>query len=284
MKLLEGRTAVVTGAAGGLGLAITEALLEQGMQVVMVDVNDDRLRSEAFRLGADGARVHPITADVSMPDAVEEVADEVVKVFGALHVAVNNAGILQLGDAWQLSLDDWRRVIEVNLWGVIYGVRSFVPRMLATGDEGHLVNIGSMASLQPISNNGPYTVAKHGVLGLSDVVRAELTAKNSKIGVSVVFPGVIETGLSPVGLIPASTVAKNVVDGIRRNRQYDRTPRIGPRRMRIDKLSVVLAYGPHREVSQCAPRATWASHSLRSESDRSSARPGLESATLLGKL
>jgi NAD(P)-dependent dehydrogenase (short-subunit alcohol dehydrogenase family) len=220
VKRLKGRTAVITGAASGLGLAIAEAFLQQEIQVAMVDVDAQRLASEALRLESLGGRVHPITADVSVPEAVESVADEVTDVFGEFHIAVNNAGVLKLGDTWQLSLDEWRRVIDINLWGVIYGVRSFVPRMLANGDEGHLVNVASVAALYATANNGPYTVAKHGVWALSDVVRGELAANQSQIGVSVVFPGLIKTGMSPAGVIPASTVANNVVDAIRRNRAY----------------------------------------------------------------
>ena len=158
--------------------------------------------------------------DVGDPEAVEALARTAVDVFGRLHVAVNNAGIVNRGNSWELSLDDWRRVLDVNLWGVIHGVRSFVPRILASGEEGHVVNVASMAAVLPRERLGPYTVAKHGVLGLSDVLRGELEAIGAPVGVSVVMPGLIQTGMNPVGTVSASTVAANVVDAIRRGRPY----------------------------------------------------------------
>jgi NAD(P)-dependent dehydrogenase (short-subunit alcohol dehydrogenase family) len=108
----------------------------------------------------------------------------------------------------------------VNLWGVIHGIRAFVPRILATGEEGHVVNTGSMASVTAIANLGPYTVAKHGVLGLSDVLRAELEAIGAPVGVSVVMPGMVRTGLNPLGTVDPTVVAANVLDAVRHDRSY----------------------------------------------------------------
>jgi NAD(P)-dependent dehydrogenase (short-subunit alcohol dehydrogenase family) len=220
VEQLQGRTAVITGAASGIGLALAEAFASEGMHVVMSDVDPDALAAQAERLAGDGHTVHPVVADVSDPAAVEALASATVDRFGRLHVAVNNAGILNRGNSWELSLDDWRRVLGVNLWGVIHGIRSFVPRILASGDEGHVVNVASMAAVLPRERLGPYTVAKHGVLGLSDVLREELEAIGAAVGVSVVMPGLIQTGMNPVGTVPASTVAANVLDAMRRNRPY----------------------------------------------------------------
>ncbi|GAA1846218.1 hypothetical protein GCM10009750_35740 [Agromyces salentinus] len=161
-----------------------------------------------------------LTTDVSDPEAVERLADSAVDAFGSLHVAVNNAGIVNGGNSWELSLEEWHRVIDVNLWGVIHGIRSFVPRILASGEEGHVVNTGSLASVMAIPGLGPYTVAKHGVLGLSDVLRAELQEAGAPVGVSIVLPGNIRTGLNPAGTLTAEQVAANVVDAIRRGRPY----------------------------------------------------------------
>src|SRR5213076_2996308 len=141
--------------------------------------------------------------------AVEALAAAVVHRFGRLHVAVNNAGIVRGGRSWELPLEDWQQVVGINLWGVIHGVRSFVPRILATGEEGHVVNVASMAAVLPQDRLGPYTVAKHGVLGLSDVLRADLAQAGAAIGVSVVFPGRIRTGMNPIGTVEPSTVAAN---------------------------------------------------------------------------
>jgi NAD(P)-dependent dehydrogenase (short-subunit alcohol dehydrogenase family) len=220
MEQLEGRTAVVTGAASGIGLAIVEAFIAEGMHVVMADVDEDRLGAEATRLDDTGADVHAVAVDVRDPDSVDRVGRAVLERFGQLHVAVNNAGIVTTGTTWELPLSDWHRVIDVDLWGVIHGVRSFVPRILASGEEGHVVNTASMAAVRPIARLGPYTAAKHGVLGLSDVLRAELEAMGAPVGVSVVMPGMIRTGMNPIGSVEPSAVATNVVDAIRRNRAY----------------------------------------------------------------
>ena len=143
----------------------------------------------------------PSTADVRDPDAVERVGAAPIERFGKLHVAVNNAGVVNGGYSWEIPLEDWHRVIDIDLWGVIHGIRSFVPRILASGEEGHVVNTASMAAVLALGRLGPYTVAKHGVLGLSDVLRAELASLDAPIGVSVVMPGMIKTGMNPVGTV-----------------------------------------------------------------------------------
>jgi NAD(P)-dependent dehydrogenase (short-subunit alcohol dehydrogenase family) len=217
VKELTGRVAVVTGAASGIGLALVEAFVSEGMRVVMADVNGEGLSEQATPFGA---HVHTVAADVRDPAAVDGVGAAAIERFGALHVAVNNAGIVNRGASWELSLEEWHRVIDVNLWGVIHGVRSFVPRILSTGDEGHVVNTASMAAVLPLAHLGPYSVAKHGVLGLSDVLRAELEELGAPVGVSVVMPGMVKTGMNPIGTIEAGTVATNVVDAIRHDRPY----------------------------------------------------------------
>jgi NAD(P)-dependent dehydrogenase (short-subunit alcohol dehydrogenase family) len=220
MKQLEGRTAVVTGAASGIGLSVVEAFAAEGMRVVMADIDEDNLRPQAARLAEHGAEVMAITVDVSDPDAVERVAEAAVERFGKLHVAVNNAGVVNGGYSWEIPLEDWHRVISIDLWGVIHGIRAFVPRILASGEEGHVVNTSSMAAVLALGRLGPYTVAKHGVLGLSDVLRAEFASLDAPIGVSVVMPGMIKTGMNPVGTVSSATVAANVLDAIRQGRSY----------------------------------------------------------------
>jgi NAD(P)-dependent dehydrogenase (short-subunit alcohol dehydrogenase family) len=220
MEQLEGRTAVVTGAASGIGLAVVEAFTAEGMQVVMADIDEESLRSHATRLSDQGGEVLAVGVDVRDPDAVEGVAAAAVERFGKLHVAVNNAGVVNGGYSWELSLEEWHRIIDINLWGVIHGIRAFVPRILASAEEGHVVNTGSMASVMALGRLGPYTVAKHGVLGLSDVLRAELVSLQAPVGVSVVMPGMIKTGMNPVGIVSSATVATNVIDAIRHGRHY----------------------------------------------------------------
>jgi NAD(P)-dependent dehydrogenase (short-subunit alcohol dehydrogenase family) len=220
MEQFAGRAAVVTGAASGIGLAISAALAAEGVRVLMADLDEDGVRAQADRLAAGGADVHATAVDVRDQESVERVGREAVERFGGLHVAVNNAGIVNRGRSWELSLEEWHRVLDVNLWGVLHGIRAFVPRILATGEEGHVVNTGSMASVTALAKLGPYTVAKHGVLGVSDVLRAELEGIGAPVGVSVVMPGMIKTGMNPMGTVTAEQVAANVVDAIRRKRAY----------------------------------------------------------------
>ena len=220
MEQLEGRTAVVTGAASGIGLAVVEAFTAEGMHVVMADIDEESLRSHATRLTRQGAEVLAVGADVRDPDAVERVGAAAVERFGKLHVAVNNAGVVNGGYSWEITLEEWHRVLDINLWGVIHGIRAFVPRILASEEEGHVVNTGSMASVMALGRLGPYTVAKHGVLGLSDVLRAEMASLHAPVGVSVVMPGMIKTGMNPVGMVSSATVAANVLDAIRHGRHY----------------------------------------------------------------
>ncbi|HEX4126728.1 MAG TPA: SDR family NAD(P)-dependent oxidoreductase [Acidimicrobiales bacterium] len=220
MEQLEGRTAVVTGAASGIGLAVVEAFTTAGMRVVMTDISQESLRSHAARLNDQGADVLAIAVDVRDADALERVGVAAVERFGALHVAVNNAGVVNGGYSWELPLEEWHRVIDTNLWGVIHGIRAFVPHILASGEEGHVVNTSSMAAVLALGRLGPYTVAKHGVLGLSDVLRAEFASLEAPVGVSVVMPGMIKTGMNPVGTVSSATVAANVLDAIRHGRHY----------------------------------------------------------------
>ncbi|MGY1742735.1 MULTISPECIES: SDR family NAD(P)-dependent oxidoreductase [unclassified Blastococcus] len=220
MERLDGRTAVVTGAASGIGLAVSAALAAEGVRVLMTDLDADAVGEQADRLAAGGARVHATAVDVRDPADVERVADEAVARFGGLHVAVNNAGIVNRGRSWELPLEEWHRVLDVDLWGAVHGVRAFVPRILATGEEGHVVFTGSMATVAPLAKLGPYSVAKHGLLGLADVLRAELEGIGAPVGVSLVMPGAIRTGMNPHGTVTAEQVAANVVDGIRRRRAY----------------------------------------------------------------
>jgi NAD(P)-dependent dehydrogenase (short-subunit alcohol dehydrogenase family) len=239
METLTGRTAVVTGAASGIGLAIVEAFVAESMQVVMADVDEENLRTHAARLTDQGAAIHAVTADVREPDDVERVGSAAVERFGSLSVAVNNAGVVTGGNSWEIPLEDWHRVIDIDLWGVIHGIRSFVPLILASGEEGHVVNTASMAAVLALRGLGPYTVAKHGVLGLSDVLRAEFRALGAPVGVSVVMPGMIKTAMNPIGTVSPNVVAAQVIDAIRRGRSYVFTDDHSTSEVR-DRLEAIL--------------------------------------------
>jgi NAD(P)-dependent dehydrogenase (short-subunit alcohol dehydrogenase family) len=220
VRELRDRVAVVTGAASGIGLAIVEAFVDHGMRVVMADVDEDRLNAEAGRLDGNDAYVLPVRADVRDPDSVVAVGQSAIERYGRLHVAVNNAGVVGGGNSWEIPLEEWHRVIDVDLWGVIHGVRAFVPLILASGEEGHVVNVASMAAVLTLPRLAPYTVAKHGVLGLTDVLRAELEALDAPVGASVVMPGMVKTAMNPIGTVQPATVAANVLDAITHDRAY----------------------------------------------------------------
>lgn len=217
---LRAKVAVVTGAASGIGLAIADCLSAAGAQVLMTDLDGAALEQAAEALRARGAAPATLVVDVRDADAVVRAADLAVEQFGALHIAVNNAGVVNRGLAWELGLEEWHRVLDVNLFGVINGIRAFVPRIIATGQRGHVVNVASMAAVHPQERLGPYTVAKHGVLGLSDVLRADLAAVGADVGVSVVMPGMIRTGMNPIGTVEPSVVAANVVRAMETDRHY----------------------------------------------------------------
>jgi len=219
MDELSGRSAVVTGAASGIGLAIAVALARAGTRVLMTDVDGDGVQAAATRVRLEGGEAEALALDVRDSDAVDLAADRAVQSFGALHIAVNNAGIVNGGRLWELTLEEWHRVLDVNFWGVIHGIRSFVPRILEAG-EGHVVNISSMAAVVPHPGVGPYTVSKYAALGASEVLSSELDAAESPVGVSVVLPGMIRTGMNPVGDNDPSIVASKVLDAIRTRQLY----------------------------------------------------------------
>jgi len=195
MKELKDRVAVVTGAASGIGFALAERFAAEGMKVVMADVEKTALATAADGLRRGGATVLPTEIDVSRPDHVERLAEETYRKFGAAHVLCNNAGVAVLGAVHEHTLADWQWVLNVNLWGVIHGVRAFVPRMLAGGDEGHIVNTASMAGLTTAPFMSVYDVTKHAVVALSESMYKEFVVTGAPIGVSVVCPGLINTNI-----------------------------------------------------------------------------------------
>jgi len=195
VKNFRDRVAVVTGAASGIGLALSERFAAEGMKIVMADVEAGALETAAEGLRRKARAVLASRVDVSRPDDVERLARETYQTFGAAHVLCNNAGVAVIGAAHEHTLADWQWVIGVNLWGVIHGVRAFLPRMLAGGDEGHIVNTASMAGLTTAPFMSVYDVTKHGVVALSESMYKEGQLTGSPIGVSVVCPGLIDTNI-----------------------------------------------------------------------------------------
>jgi NAD(P)-dependent dehydrogenase (short-subunit alcohol dehydrogenase family) len=191
MTTLGTGAAVVTGAASGIGRALAGALAAEGMKVVLCDVNEPGLAEAAGELSAQGVECVALAADVSDPAAVEGLADFSFAQFGRVSVVCNNAGVSTMGKQWEIGIDDWDWVIGVCLRGVVNGVRSFVPRLLAQGGPAHIVNTASMGGLLTSPFLGPYAAAKHAVVGLSKGLRAELAG--TEVGVSVVCPGLVRT-------------------------------------------------------------------------------------------
>ena len=194
MRQLDGRVAVITGAASGIGRALAGRFAAEGMRCVLADVEEEPLERAVGELRRSGAAAVGVRTDVSSAADVQALADRTIAEFGAVHVLCNNAGVGGGTDFAKTSLDMWEWVLGVNLWGVIHGCRTFLPLLLRQ-EEGHIVNTSSMAALNghPLGL-APYTVSKFGVLGLSQNLFFELAATTSgHVGVSVLIPGLTRT-------------------------------------------------------------------------------------------
>lgn len=196
MQQLQGRVAVITGAASGIGLALAQACAREGMKLVLADIETDPLLRVQAQLRAEGVAAVAQTADVMDEAQVIALADTAYREFGAVHLLCNNAGVAApalRAPSWETSAAEWQWVLGVNLSGVAHGVRAFVPRMLAGGEEGHVVNTASVAGL--ISGPGPYFASKHGVVCLSEALYKELRAAGARLSASVLCPGLVRTAI-----------------------------------------------------------------------------------------
>ncbi len=193
MKNFRGKVAVVTGAASGIGRGLAEACAREGMKVVLADVDEAALSQTERELQDSGADVMAVRTDVSQAEDVEALAQRTLDAFGAAHLLFNNAGVGAGTTVWESTLEDWRWVLGVNLWGVIHGVRTFVPLMLKQGDECHVVNTASMAGLVSGPALGVYKVTKHAVVSLSETLCCELAIMKAQVKVSVLCPGGVNT-------------------------------------------------------------------------------------------
>ena len=247
MEELRDKVAVVTGGASGIGRAMAERFAAEGMRLVLADVEEAVLALAVADLGAQGAQVVGVVADVAVAVDVEAVRDRALDEFGAVHVVCNNAGVAG-GGILGAPLELWQWVVGVNLWGVIHGVHTFLPLLLEQ-DEGHIVNTASLAGLHGVPGLGVYCTTKAAVVGLSESLWHDLRGLGSGVGVSVLCPGFVQTrigesvrnapsaldewrasetaeatrrlanGLAQAGIEPA-TVAEQVVDAIREPRFY----------------------------------------------------------------
>jgi NAD(P)-dependent dehydrogenase (short-subunit alcohol dehydrogenase family) len=221
MQNLCGKVAVVTGAASGLGLAMAQRFAAEGMRVVLSDIDAVALKRVADDMTQQGHEVRGVVTDVSSGGDVERLATETLEAFGRVHVVCNNAGVVKSARAWDLTVEDWRWVLDVDLWSVIHGLRAFVPRLLAQAEGGHIVNTASMAGLLPMPRLAAYSTAKAGVIALSESLQLDLSAVGSDVGVSVFCPGFIQTRITesarnrPVSLAAtAATTGPRTVEGL----------------------------------------------------------------------
>ncbi len=201
MKDFAGRTAVITGGGSGFGREFAHLAVGLDMNVVIADVQQDALDTVTAELEARGGRVIARKVDVAKGDQIEALAVETESRFGAVHLLFNNAGVGSGGLIWENTVRDWEWVLGVNVWGVIHGLRSFVPRMLAAaqsdaGYTGHIVNTASMAGLLNAPNMGIYNVSKHAVVSMTETLFQDLALIDAPIGSSVVCPYFVPTGIS----------------------------------------------------------------------------------------
>jgi NAD(P)-dependent dehydrogenase (short-subunit alcohol dehydrogenase family) len=195
VKEFAGKTAVVTGAGSGMGKAFAKRWGAEGMNVVIGDIQTDALDATVAELEADGVPVLGLRTDVSKLSDIEALADAAEERFGKIHLVNNNAGVEGYldGPIWQATAKDWDWTLSVNLMSVIYGIRTFVPRMLAHGEDGHVVNTCSMTSV--IAATNMYGICKHAILAMTEVLAADLAAAGANIGATGLCPGIIATNL-----------------------------------------------------------------------------------------
>jgi NAD(P)-dependent dehydrogenase (short-subunit alcohol dehydrogenase family) len=223
MELTPGKVAVVTGAASGIGFALAERFARDGLDIVLADIEDAALQTAEQKIADLGVKTLAVTTDVSDEGSVQALAAAAVERFGAVHVVCNNAGVESTADPWFGPISAWKWVLGVNLWGVIHGVRAFLPQMLGQGG-GHFVNTASIAGLYP-GFAPSYDASKHAVVAISDGLYKSMTAAGLPIGVSVLCPGWVRTNIMdasrnwPVGLgeePPPSFAAEVTVPHVRK--------------------------------------------------------------------
>lgn len=194
MQDFDGRTAVVTGAASGIGLALAEQFVRRRMRVVMADRHEDALASAAETLAGGPGEVISVVTDVADAASVDRLAETAASTFGDVHVLCNNAGVMRPGSALEQSLEDWSTVMSVNFWGVLNGIRAFVPAMLAHGQQSHVVNTASINGLVTSPQFASYIASKFAVVGLTETLAAEVELlDDAQLGVSLLCPAGVST-------------------------------------------------------------------------------------------
>ncbi len=196
MRNFEGKVAVITGAASGIGKGLVRQCAAEGMRIVVADVDEKGLAEIGSEIETAGGEIFAVSTDVRQAESVDALAKATLDRFGAVHLVCNNAGVLLSGCAWERTDDDWRWVLEVNVFGVVNGVRSFIPLLLDQGEPAHMVNTASVGGLMVGPFLSPYIVSKHAVVALTESVYHELATLDTEVGISVLCPGPIATGIN----------------------------------------------------------------------------------------
>jgi len=251
MENLQGKVAVITGGASGIGWAVARRAAAEGMKVVIADIEEGALKQAERELTSQGTDAIAVATDVADAASVRELRERALRRYGAVHLVHNNAGVGGGGPIWEVPEEDWRWIVGVNLWGVIHGVAAFVPLLVEQG-EGHVVNTASIAGLTTAPFIGPYNATKQAVVAISETLYKDLEAAGvSGVGVSVLCPGFVQTRIADAGRnrpdwapardvenaeevratiqdlvdggIPPSVVADMVLDAVRTDTFYIRT-------------------------------------------------------------
>jgi NAD(P)-dependent dehydrogenase (short-subunit alcohol dehydrogenase family) len=195
MKNLQGKVAVITGAAEGIGKGIATRAAAEGMKLVLADINAAKLAATVAEFKAQGIEVIGVPTDVAREEQINALAEQAFATFGKVHLLVNNAGVAVAKPAWETTQKDWDWVMGVNFYGVTHALRAFVPAMLKHGEEGHIVNTASMAGLTSQPSLASYNASKHAVVTISEGLHHDLALRQSQIKVSVLCPGWVKTGI-----------------------------------------------------------------------------------------
>ena len=195
MENLDGKVAVITGGASGIGKAVATRAAAEGMKVVIADIEERALKEAEAELTGQGAEAIAVLTDVSDAASVQELRDAAVRRFGTVHLVHNNAGVGLGGPLWEVSEEDWRWILGVNLWGVVHGIAAFTPLLVEQG-EGHIVNTASVAGLTTPMFMGPYNATKFAVVAISETLYKDLSTTGANVGVSVLCPGFVQTGIA----------------------------------------------------------------------------------------